>query len=136
MAAAFVERVWTVALFSAPGTGAVRCRGPVDVVFRYDAADPYAVSLTFATAPRVGWKVARELLTTGLSVPVGIGDVKVFPGRERIRIELTSLSGRAAIYVHRADLETAITATERVVRPGCEGERIDWNRELSALGVA
>ncbi|MQA62370.1 MAG: SsgA family sporulation/cell division regulator [Actinophytocola sp.] len=136
MAAACVERVFTVSLFSAPGSEAVRCRGLVDVVLRYAAADPYAVALSFAVAPRVGWRVSRELLTNGLSGPVGIGDVKVFPGPARVRIELASPTGRAAIFVHRTDLEKAIAATERLVRPGSEYVRIDWDRELSSLGVA
>ena len=55
---------------------------PVRARLAYDIADPYAVSVAFHTGSQkdddaVEWTFARQLLTDGVSSPVGQGDVQV-----------------------------------------------------------
>ena len=59
-----------------PGSAAL----PVRTVARFDVVDPYAVSLAFHTGREddgdiVEWTFARQLLTDGVTSPVGEGDV-------------------------------------------------------------
>ena len=62
--------------------------------FGYDAADPWAVAITFrggsgrSTEP-VTWAVGRDLLLGGLTDPTGEGDVQLFPSVDE--------NGRAAV---------------------------------------
>jgi hypothetical protein len=63
-----------------PGTTSL----PVRAGLQYDVADPYAVQVTFHTGSGsdgeiVGWTFARQLLTDGVTGPVGEGDVQVWP---------------------------------------------------------
>jgi hypothetical protein len=86
-------------------------RDPAVVVparFRYDPADPYAVSATFHTEPdsETGtWTFARELLATGLDQPAGLGVVRVcpFPGiachSEQVTAALSSTNDDAVLEV-------------------------------------
>ncbi|NUQ89124.1 MAG: SsgA family sporulation/cell division regulator, partial [Glycomyces artemisiae] len=56
----------------------------VPATFEYDAADPWAVRITFPgaggdTATGVRWMVGRDLLLQGVTDPAGEGDVQLFP---------------------------------------------------------
>ena len=49
--------------------------------FSYDAADPYAVRVTFhVPAGDVPWVISRNLLLRGLCEPAGEGDIRLRPG--------------------------------------------------------
>lgn len=138
MTARTVTRKLLAYLFTNPGMPSVRSLGRVSVRWHYTPADPYAVELAFtdANGGLVVWSLARDLLTDGLVGPVGLGDVRLLPGPKRIRMELSSPTGRAALFFVCDDLAEAIAATERLVPVGDEPARIDWDGELSRLGVA
>ena len=69
----------------------------LEATLGYDVQDPYAVTTTFRTDQcEVPWTFARELLTRGLTSPVGEGDVHVWPSRndseqDVVVIKLSSL---------------------------------------------
>lgn len=138
MTARTVTRKLLAYLFTNPGSPSVRSLGRVPVQWRYSPADPYAVELAFpdTNGGLVVWSLARDLLADGLVGPVGLGDVRLLPGPKRIRMELASPTGRAALFFVRDDVAEAIAATERLVPVGAESARIDWDGELSQLGVA
>jgi hypothetical protein len=138
MTARTVTRKLLAHLFTDPGTASVRSLGRVSVRWHFTPVDPYAVELAFGdtSGGLVVWSLARDLLTDGLSRPAGVGDVRMLPGARRIRVELSSPTGRAALFFVRDDLAEAIAATERLVPRGAESARIDWDGELARLGVA
>lgn len=129
-----VYRELKAAVFTAPGTKAVRCLGQVRVRFSYDADDPFAVKLAFADTLLVVWTISRELLAAGLRGPAGDGDVKITPGDPKVRLVLSSPNGRCALFFHRTDLIEALAATAALVPYGSEADRIDWDREIARLG--
>lgn len=56
-------------------------RFPVLAHLSYDPSDPFAVTVVFTLDGRVlaRWQLDREMVTEGLSRPVGIGDVRLNP---------------------------------------------------------
>ena len=107
--------------------------------FLYDAADPYAVTLTFYTdGPEVTWSFARDLLAGGVKRPAGTGDVHVWPSVNRSGgsvtvIELRSPGGQALLQASTADVAAFVEATYAIVTPGQESERIDLDSLVDAL---
>ena len=113
---------------------------PVLAAIRYDATDPYAVHVTFHTGGERGtveWSFARQLLTDGVSAPVGDGDVRVWPthtrGRRSVCLSLSSPSGRAVFDVEQHDLAEFLTRSYAAVPTGCESEFVDVEAELARL---
>jgi hypothetical protein len=102
---------------------------PVTAGIRYDAADPYAVSVTFFTgaAEPVRWTFARQLLTDGVERSVGEGDVRVWPaqtdGNPVVYIALSSLG----------DVVDFLSRTYLAVPTGSESDFVDVAGELSVL---
>ncbi|OXM70739.1 MULTISPECIES: SsgA family sporulation/cell division regulator [Amycolatopsis] len=118
---------------------------PLKVVVRYRADDPYAIGLDFEVGSDVWvcWLLARDLLARGLALEplsgdqVGDGDVVISPARDvpwRVWIELRSPSGAGRYAFKRDTLAEILAKTEALVPPGTESGRIDWDRELTALG--
>ncbi len=112
----------------------------LDASLRYDRDDPYAVHLTFPTAPGRGpieWIFARSLVVDGLSVPAGDGDVRIWPSPEDlggpVYVELCSPYGRALFAVPRPVLADFANRCHALVPAGAEGSFLDLDAELEML---
>ena len=112
----------------------------LDATLRYDRDDPYAVHLSFPTSPgrdAIEWIFARSLVADGLSVPVGDGDVRIWPSPEDldgpVYVELCSPSGRALFAVPRPVLAEFVGRSHALVPPGAEGAFLDLDAELDLL---
>lgn len=119
-----------------PGSTAL----PVLASITYDAADPYAVQVTFHTGGERGtveWRFARQLLTDGVTRLVGEGDVKVWPtrseGRAVVCLSLSSPSGEALFEVSLPELVEFLTRSYAAVPTGAEGDYVDIDAELALL---
>jgi hypothetical protein len=111
---------------------------PLPVSLRYSAADPYAVRAVFSgDGMEVEWVFARELLRSGLSAPVGDGDVHVWPswgtGRELLMISLTSPDGQAVLEASAEDVRAFLDRTTAVVSDGDESKYLDLDAALTRL---
>ncbi|MEV4602561.1 SsgA family sporulation/cell division regulator [Amycolatopsis sp. NPDC049253] len=108
---------------------------PVPARLLYEQGDPWAVTLVLdcGAGGEREWLLGRDLLTEGMLLAVGEGDVRVTPEDDRVWIELRSPTGRAELAFSRASLEKALEATEDLVPPGAEAEFFDWDREWDLL---
>jgi Streptomyces sporulation and cell division protein, SsgA len=112
---------------------------PVTAGIRYDATDPYAVTVTFFTGASepVRWTFARQLLTDGVESSVGEGDVRVWPaqmdGHPIVYIALSSPSGRALFEASLADVVDFLSRSYLAVPTGSESDFVDVAAELSLL---
>lgn len=112
---------------------------PVVADLRYEARDPYAVHVAFHTGDDevVDWVFARQLLTDGVTHPVGDGDVKVWPshsaGRPVVCLSLSSPSGRALFEIPLESLVELLTRTYAAVPTGSESDFVDVDAELALL---
>lgn len=112
-------------------------RFPVLAHFRYDAADPFALSVVFSHDGRVlaEWALDREMVGEGLTRPVGVGDVRLRPESrgvwDELRIELLGNDRadgdrhRAVVFVWASAVESFLRDTHAVVRPGEEEVCVD-----------
>jgi hypothetical protein len=115
---------------------------PVRAGLSYDAGDPYAVTVAFhtgsgSTADVVEWTFARQLLTDGVTSPVGQGDVQVWPsstnGEPVVCLSLSSPSGKALFEVPVPELVEFLTMTYAAVPTGAESDHVDVDAELALL---
>ncbi|MFE4971706.1 SsgA family sporulation/cell division regulator [Kitasatospora sp. NPDC056651] len=116
------------------------------VVMSYLAEDPLAVRMSFPAefslddtaegrgAEDIVWIFARQLLTCGIEVPSGVGDVHVRPalGR-RTMIELRAPEGTALLQFDTADLRRFLWRSRLVVPEGEEYQHLDADRALAEL---
>lgn len=106
---------------------------------RYDPRDPFAVTMAFPAASTlegidVTWSFARELLTSGLTGPVGEGDVRLRPyGYDRIVLEFHAPEGTAIIHVRAEELRRFLSRATALVAPGSEHLRLDLDHGLAEL---
>ncbi|MFC5907469.1 SsgA family sporulation/cell division regulator [Streptacidiphilus monticola] len=116
-----------------------------DVQLSYDAADPFAVSLTFHLPgdPPVTWVFGRELLLDGISRPSGEGDVRIapVPGPDAdfcdVDIKLCSPGGAAVLRSPAVPLIAFLGRTDRVLPMGQEHTEDSLDRKLEEiLGAA
>lgn len=122
-----------------PGASSLPVRADLD----YDVTDPYAVQVSFHTgsgAPGgdvVQWTFARQLLSDGVSVPAGEGDVQVWPSTGSsgtvVCLSLSSPSGRALFEVPLGDLVEFLGRTYQAVPTGGESDHVDIDAELALL---
>ncbi|MDX6285360.1 MAG: hypothetical protein QOG53_845 [Frankiales bacterium] len=112
---------------------------PVTASIRFDAADPYAVTVTFFTGASepVRWTFARQLLTDGVERSVGEGDVRVWPansdGSPVVYIALSSPSGRALFEVPLGDVVEFLGRSYAAVPTGSESDFVDVDSELNLI---
>ena len=115
---------------------------PVRAGLRYDVTDPYAVQVAFHTGNGgdgdvVEWTFARQLLTDGVSAPVGEGDVQVWPsataGLPGVCLSLSSPSGKALFEVPLPELVDFLGQTYAAVPTGAESQHVDVDAELALL---
>jgi hypothetical protein len=116
---------------------------PVRADLAYDITDPYAVQVSFHTGSGAGggdvvqWTFARQLLSDGVSVPAGEGDVQVWPstgdGESVVCLSLSSPSGRALFEVPLGDLVEFLGRTYQAVPTGGESDHVDVDAELALL---
>ena len=123
-----------------PGAASLPVRADLD----YDVQDPYAVSVSFHTGAGVAggdvvqWTFARQLLSDGVTVPAGEGDVQVWPstgngGGPVVCLSLCSPSGRALFEVPLGDLVEFLGRTYQAVPTGGESDHVDVDAELALL---
>ncbi len=107
--------------------------------FDYDAADPFAVSLSFPAHPTVRpWVFGRDLLVMGLDGPAGEGDVHVWPsigaeGYSVVIVELRSPHGELIGEVRAADVRSLIEESFALVPNGSESTRVDMDAVIADL---
>src|SRR5215470_4598559 len=113
----------------------------VDAVLRYHLVDPYAVHVTFRTGPgdegQIEWLFARQLLGTGLVMPAGEGDVRIWPSADYaegpVYLELSSPSGQALFEAPRGKLVEFLFRAYELVPPGDESAFLNLDAELDLL---
>ncbi|MFJ1707781.1 SsgA family sporulation/cell division regulator [Kitasatospora sp. NPDC088346] len=108
------------------------------VDLEYDAADPFAVRLTFHLpgGEPVTWVFARELMVDGISRPSGEGDVRIEPvGAEltEARIVLHSPEGAAELRAESPALIAFLARTDRLVAMGEEATAGDLDAQLAGI---
>jgi len=112
----------------------------VEASLRYDRDDPDAVHLSFRTPSGqdpIEWLFSRSLAWDGLSLPAGVGDVRIWPSREDptgpVYIELCSPSGCALFALPRSVLTDFLERSHEIVPAGEEARYIDLDAELDLL---
>lgn len=122
------------ALLPATGSDAVT---PVTTRWTYDSAEPFAVTVAFATerGKWVEWVFARELLIDGLSDPAGEGDLRIAPDEDPdlLVLEIFAPTGSAAFSLDRDDTEEFLARTLELVPAGAESTHFDIDRLLAEL---
>ncbi|MFJ4184575.1 SsgA family sporulation/cell division regulator [Kitasatospora sp. NPDC089509] len=118
-------------------TGDERSRD-LDVDWSYRDTEPHAAELDFTSyQPDAVWSLSRDLLLAGLHAPVGEGDVHVSPFDDaRVLIALAGAEGVALLAAPSAAVAGFLAETVRLVPPGQEHDRIDWDRGLQDLLTA
>ncbi|HEX3783860.1 MAG TPA: SsgA family sporulation/cell division regulator [Pseudonocardiaceae bacterium] len=111
---------------------------PVSVELRYDTRDPYAVVAAFRTGKTgwVEWIFARDLLSDGLIVAAGEGDVRIRPSAEDsevVVVELDSPSGHAVFEASAEEFADFLDRTYDVVLPGDEHLWVDLDEALAQM---
>jgi hypothetical protein len=111
----------------------------LDAALGYQPDDPYAVTVTFRTpGGDVVWTFARDLLSCGLTVPTGEGDVHVWPclsseGRAVIIIELRSPDGELLVQAPAPEIIAFVDRTVALVPVGTESSRFDIDELIGQL---
>lgn len=111
----------------------------LDTVFSYRQSDPFAVTITFMTPEgELPWTFSRDLLTRGLTDPVGEGDVRVAPsigeqGKAVVIIELSSPDGHLVTQARSQDIRHFVTQSTVVVPEGEESHYLRIDDMISQL---
>ncbi|MEU4116172.1 SsgA family sporulation/cell division regulator [Kitasatospora sp. NPDC028055] len=118
-------------------TGDDRSRD-LDVDWSYRDDEPHAAELDFTSyQANAVWSLSRDLLLAGLHAPAGEGDVHVTPFDDtHVLIALAGAEGVALLAAPAAAVAGFLARTVRLVPPGQEHERIDWDRGLHDLLAA
>lgn len=112
---------------------------PLDTIFSYEQTDPYAVTIRFLTrAGDLPWTFSRDLLTRGLTAPVGEGDVRVSPGiandgRAIVNIELSSPDGSLLTQARTHDVYRFATRSLALVPVGTESQHLRVDEAITRL---
>lgn len=82
----------------------------------------------------VSWEFSRELLTSGMDAPAGVGDVRVRPfGYDRTVLEFHAAEGIAMVHVRTAELRRFLRRAQELVPAGDERRFLDLDRSLTDL---
>jgi hypothetical protein len=118
---------------------------PLMASLYYSCHDPYAVKMAFhvGTDEPVEWTLAREMLSTALHSPEGIGDVQAWPsatsilggadGPRILNLSMTSPFGHAQFEVSAAAIEAFLARTYQLVPGGQESAYLNLEAELAEL---
>ena len=105
--------------------------------FRFDAADPWAVTMVLSTVTGpVDWTFARDLLVEGQYEPTGDGDVHVWPclsptGEAVVIVELDSPSGETLLQFPTRAIQNFVYAALETVPLGAEEVDVDdWLNQI------
>ncbi|CAM3105353.1 Sporulation protein SsgA [Stackebrandtia soli] len=123
--------------FVAPDFATISVRASL----RYDQSDPYAVHVMFhpdnPESEHVSWSFARDLLSSGLVEPSGIGDVRVWPWvtprGDAIALALSSPDGNALFEVSKSLIARFLRRSYAVVPKGKEPECLDLDVAVAKL---
>ncbi|SFW50413.1 SsgA family sporulation/cell division regulator [Amycolatopsis australiensis] len=117
---------------------ALLSHGQAVVSVRYEATDPYAVTLRFpAEVCPEEWVIGRDLLADVLTAGrAGAVDVQMVARGDLIVLGLSTPDGAGWAVFRRDDVEALMTATHRMVRPGEESQFLDWSDTTDFPGVA
>jgi hypothetical protein len=105
---------------------------------RYDAADPFAVTLAIGTEcdEPVVWVFARTLLAAGIGGAVGEGDITVEPAKDlpgrQLRITLSTDCLATMVAPSDPIVEFLVESFARVPS-GTETEHVDFDAEIASL---
>lgn len=120
-----LDQAWTGA---APSLGAE---------FRYDPADPFAVSMDLESIyGPVRWTFARELILNGRFEPTGDGDVHIWPcldadGAAVVIVELHSPDGAVVLQLPSRAVHEFASFSLEAVPEGAEQHDIDaWIEQI------
>ncbi|MFF0075744.1 SsgA family sporulation/cell division regulator [Streptomyces sp. NPDC005494] len=106
---------------------------------QYDRKDPFAVRMAFPAratleGTEVAWEFSRELLTTGMDAPAGVGDVRVRPfGYDRTVLEFHAVEGIAMVHVRTSELRHFLARAQELVPVGDEYRFMDLDGGLTDL---
>ncbi|BAJ31355.1 MULTISPECIES: SsgA family sporulation/cell division regulator [Kitasatospora] len=114
--------------------------GEVRTRFRYAAAAPYEVRLTFhlGRPDEADWVFSRDLLRDGLQALSGQGDVKLWPAQcpchgPTLHLALQSPHGSALLEASQPQVRAWLERTYRVVPDGSIEELLPSDEELAEL---
>lgn len=111
----------------------------LSATFRYDPADPWAITMTVESSEGpVVWTFARELLVEGQYEPTGDGDVHIWPclspsGEAVVIIELDAPDGESLLQFPGRDVRSFVGRSLELVPAGTESVDVDaWLTHLLA----
>jgi hypothetical protein len=106
---------------------------PVETELIYQAEDPFAVTMRFHAGGKVAtWVMGRDLLTEGLGMKAGDGDVRLRPlSSSVLLLELISDRHVTVFRLPWDTLRNFLDAAYRLVPPG--SERFDADAFLSTV---
>ena len=107
----------------------------LEAELRYDAGDPLAVSLAIGTQcdEPVVWVFARDLLASGITGPVGEGDITIEPAADaEVRITLAT-DCLATLLAPRSRVAEFLIESFTQVPSGSEFAGVDIDAEIAAL---
>ena len=124
-------------------TGGLLARGavrPARVCLEYSERDPYAVWARFRAGPPgapaevdVEFAFTRDLLSAGLTVESGQGDVRVIPRGRALVIELFTSAGMMRFTGPPAEVRKFLRETQARVPPGTEARHVDLDAGIARL---
>lgn len=97
----------------------------------FDPLAPFEVVVWFGTEDAgAEWTLSRELLVEGLDGPAGVGDVRLWPSRTRVLLELSGINDRGGVEqvayrLSRASLRAFLGVTFALVPAGSEDVDLD-----------
>jgi hypothetical protein len=105
---------------------------PITATLRYSVYEPFAVTAGFSLpdSPAVYWVMARDLLRDGVTMPSGLGDIKIYPTPDGLLIELHSPSGMATLLAPIEPVAQFVNTIYAAVPEESEGEYFSIEAEL------
>lgn len=104
----------------------------IPTTIRYEAADPWAITLVFGRIPG-GWTFSRSLLDHGRYEPSGEGLVRVKPILGKwVEITFRPVDlPPVLLSFEREEIDAALAFSEELIPLGAEGKTYDLDAELA-----